>query len=164
MTVKDRRKDITISSSYSFFKHLEYLYPLKIESKPPLPPYPTLLVQLSIRAEVGLILYPDFSVFYVRRPEHDIMFGLNNLISQIVQAHSRRPKGSQSGRGEKARQKISSAGERALLPLVLKNVFVAPFLPVRLTAPGSPRMVPLSRNKITQDWDVLIKSNLNACD
>ena len=89
MTVKDQRKDITISSSYSFFKHLEYLYPLKIESKPPLPPYPTLLVQLSIRAEVGLILYPDFSVFYVRRPEHDIMFGLNNLISEIVQAHSR---------------------------------------------------------------------------
>ena len=78
----------------------------KIESKPPPappPPYPTLLVQLSIRAEVGLILYPDFSVFYVRRPEHDIMFGLNNLISQIVHAHSRRPKGSQSGRGEKAR-------------------------------------------------------------
>ena len=96
-------------------------------------------------------MYPDFSVFYVRRPEHDIMFGLNNLISQIVQAHSRRPKGSQSGRGEKARRKFSSAGERALLPLVFKNVFVAPFLPVRLTAPGSPRMVPLSRNKITQD-------------
>ena len=57
-------------------------------------------------------------MFYVRRPEHDIMFGLNNLISQIVQAHSRRPKGSQSGRGEKVRRKFSSAGERALLPLV----------------------------------------------
>ena len=108
-------------------------------------------MQFSIRAEVGLILYPDFSVFYVRRPGHDIMFGLNNLISQIVQAHSRRPKGSQSGRGEKARRKFSSAGERALLPLVFKYVFVAPFLPVRLTAPGSARMVPLSRNKITQD-------------
>ena len=35
MTVKDQRKDITISSSYSFFNHLEYfisLEKMKIES------------------------------------------------------------------------------------------------------------------------------------
>lgn len=86
------------------------------------------------------------------------MFGLNNLVSQIVQAHSRRPKGSQSGRGEKARQKISSAGERALLPLVFKNVFVAPFLPVRLTAPGSPRMAGLQRVNVVESGAICSKN------
>ena len=146
MTVKEQRKDITISSKYCFFKHLEYFTSLekkKIESNPP----PILLVQFSIRAVVGLISYPDFSVFYTRKPGHDIIFGLYNLISQIVQAHARRPRSSQSGRGEKARRKFSSTGERALLQLVFKNLFVAPFLPARLTAPGSPRMVRPSRVK-----------------
>ena len=94
MTVKDQRKDITISSSYSFFNHLEYfisLEQMKIESNSQPPPPPTFLVQPSIRAVVGLISYPDFRVFYAGRPGHDIIFGLNNLISQIVQAHSPDP-------------------------------------------------------------------------
>ena len=70
MTVKDQRKDITISPSYSFFNHLEYfisLEKMKKESNSPPPPL-TFLVQPSIRAVVGLISYPDFRVFYAGRP------------------------------------------------------------------------------------------------
>ena len=92
MTVKDQRKDITISPSYSFFNHLEYfisLEKMKIESNSPPRPYLFSTAQYSGSGWPNLV--PRFQSVLRWETWHDIIFGLNNLISQIVQAHSPGP-------------------------------------------------------------------------
>ena len=56
-----------------------------------------------------------------------------------IMYHPRRPRGSQSGR-VKRRDKSFQSWAEELFRLYLKT-FVAAFLPARLTAPGSPRMI-----------------------
>ena len=68
----------------------------------------------------------------------------NGNLSLQRPSHPRRPRGGQSGR-EKRRDKSFHGpvrvGTQGLFRLYLKT-FVTPFLPARLTAPGSPRMRP----------------------
>ena len=129
------------------------LYPLKKRKQkatlPPPPPYPFSTDQYSGGGWPNLV--PRFQC--VKCYKIYMLFNsINNLISQIVQSHSRRPKGNQSGREKRRDESFQARAEEPFFCSCLET-FVALFLPARLTVSGSPRMVPagLSRNKITQD-------------
>ena len=67
------------------------------------------------------------------------MSGAGSPTCRPESVHPRRPRGSQSG-GRKG-------------ALVLETAFVGPFLPTRLTAPGSPRMGSVQLLKLVEKYE-----------